>query len=135
MSKYVNMLVVELIEATKNKRITWEYNIYNDTFFSNKDNLPFQIIVTPPTRNLFDLFECFFPTISIRQNSSIRIEHTLYSRKLGNHLIRTIKRSMEKENFIYDLIDVIDVFTKEKQNISALECTSMKELPDLNKNQ
>ena len=135
MSKYVNMLVVELIEATKNKRITWEYNIYNNTFFSNKDNLPFQIIVTPPTRNLFDLFKGFFPTISIRQNSSVRIEHTLYSRKLGNHLIRTIKRSMEKENFIYDLIDVIDVFTKEKQNISALECTSMKELPDLNKNQ
>jgi hypothetical protein len=133
MSKYVNMLVVELIEATKNKRITWEYNIYNNTFFSNKDNLPFQIIISPPTQNLFDLFKGFFPTILIKQNLNVHNEYILYSRKLGNHLIRTIKKSMKDTNFVYDLIDVIDIFVQEKQNTVALEYTSMKELPNLNK--
>lgn len=102
-------------------------------FFSNKDNLPFQIIISPPTQNLFDLFKGFFPTILIKQNLNVHNEYILYSRKLGNHLIRTIKKSMKDTNFVYDLIDVIDIFVQEKQNTVALEYTSMKELPNLNK--
>lgn len=40
---------------------------------------------------------------------------------------------MKDTNFVYDLIDVIDIFVQEKQNTVALEYTSMKELPNLNK--
>ena len=134
MSKYVNVLVTELIEAIKNKRITWKYNIYSDMFYTDKDNLPFQIVIIPPTHNLFDLFKGFFPTIRIKQRSDAEIYYTLYSWKLGNYLIRTIKRSMEGANFIYDLIDVIDVFVQERQKLIALDQdNSIKELPSSDK--
>ena len=60
MNKYVNTLVLEIIEATKTKRIVWTYNKYCGTFYSNKNNFPFQIEIVPPTKNLFDLFSGFF---------------------------------------------------------------------------
>lgn len=136
MNKYVNTLVLEIIEATNTKRIAWTYNKYCGTFYSNKNNFPFQIEIVPPTKNLFDLFSGFFPTIIIRQNSIISIERTIYSWKIGKYLIRTIKRSMQNDadfNFIYDLTDVIDILVQEKQNSIALDQAKTIELPIANK--